>query len=106
MKILVKTLLVGIFCILANILYAQNIENIIVNGNERVSKETILVFSEINIGDNINNIDSNDILKKIYNSNFFKNVKISINKNEIIINVEENPIIQNVEIQGVKAKKM
>ena len=105
MKILVKTLLVGIFCILANILYAQNIENIIVNGNERVSKETILVFSEINIGDNINNIDSNDILKKIYNSNFFKNVKISINKNEIIINVEENPIIQNVEIQGVKAKK-
>ena len=89
----------------STIVHAQNIEKIIIEGNERVSDETIIVFSEVNIGDDIESINSNSILKKIFNSNFFENVSVVIGDNEVLIKVVENPIIQNVEIQGVKAKK-
>ena len=85
--------------------YSENLEEIIINGNKRVSDETIKMFSEIDIGKNISKIDTNKILKNIYQSNFFKNVSITIEKNTIKINVVEFPIIQNVEIEGLKAKK-
>ena len=105
MKFIRKILSVITIFFWSTIVHAQNIEKIIVEGNERVSDETIIVFSEINIGDDIESVNSNSILKKIFNSNFFENVSVVISENEVLIKVVENPIIQNVEIQGVKAKK-
>ena len=47
-----------------------------VKGNERISDETIKMFSNINIGDDIDENELNEILKKIYETNFFENVKV------------------------------
>lgn len=105
MKFINKILIVFSVFFWTTIVFAQKIEKIIVNGNERVSDETIIIFSEINIGDEIATIDINSVLKKIYNSNFFENVNVDIDNSKVLINVVENPIIQNVEIQGIKAKK-
>ena len=105
MKFINKILIVFSVFFWTTIVFAQKIEKIIVKGNERVSDETIIIFSEINIGDEIATIDINSVLKKIYNSNFFENVNVDIDNSKVLINVVENPIIQNVEIQGIKAKK-
>ena len=53
------------------VLHAEIINQIEVNGNERVSNETILMFSKIQLGDDLNEIKINDALKNIYESNFF-----------------------------------
>ena len=85
--------------------YSKNYEKIIINGNERISNETILVFSEISEDKSLDENSINDILKKLYKSGFFKDVSVMIKNNNLTINVLENPIIQTVFINGIKRKK-
>ena len=85
--------------------YSKNYENIIINGNERISNETILVFSEISEDKSLDENSINNILKKIYKSGFFKDVSVEIKNNNLTISVLENPIIQTVFINGIKRKK-
>jgi len=94
-----------IFIFLGFSSYSENYEKIIINGNERVSDETILVFSEIPDQKFLEENSINNILKKIYQSGFFEDVIVKIENKNLIINVIENPIIQSVFIEGVKRKK-
>ena len=96
-----------IFCVLffKNV-YSAEIKDIVINGNTRITDETILVFSGVNLTNEINSsLDLNRILKKLYNTNYFSDVTVDFKKNKLIINVVENPIIQSVQITGIKAKK-
>ena len=86
--------------------YSKNYEKIIINGNERISNETIMVFSEISEDKSLDENLINEILKNLYNTGFFKDVSIKIEDNKLIIDVDENPIIQTVFIEGIKAKKI
>ena len=90
---------------LAFSVYSKNYEKIIVNGNERISNETILVFSEIQDNKTLDENSINEILKKLYKSGFFKDVKVKIESNNLIIEVLENPIIETVFINGIKRKQ-
>ena len=92
--------------IIASSAYSKNYEKITINGNERISNETILVFSEVNNEDTLDENLLNNILKNLYESGFFKDVSVKIENNDLIINVIENPIIQTVFIEGLKAKKI
>jgi outer membrane protein insertion porin family len=91
--------------ILTNSVFSNNYEKIIINGNERISNETILVFSEIPDNKFLDENSINELLKKLYKSGFFKNITIEIVDNNLIINVLENPIIQTVFIEGIKKNK-
>ena len=50
--------------------------------------------------------DINTILKNIYESNFFSDVKVNFVKNTLVINVKEFPIIENILFEGIKAVKI
>ena len=102
-KFLIQFILLSIFLTFSS--YSENYENIIINGNERISNETILVFSEIQDSKALDENSLNEILKKLYKSGFFKDVSIKIENNILIIDVLENPIIQTVFIEGIKRKK-
>tara|TARA_B110000027_G_scaffold126970_1_gene145848 strand:+ start:3053 stop:5290 length:2238 start_codon:yes stop_codon:yes gene_type:complete len=84
---------------------SKNFNNIIINGNERISDETILVFSEVSKVDFLDENSINLILKKLYQSGFFKDVIVRIENKDLIIEVSEKPIIQSVVIEGIKKKK-
>ena len=85
---------------------AEIIKKIEVIGNERIPDETIKMFSNINIGDDIDDSRLNDILKNIYNSDFFSDVNVSLKENNLIIKVVESSLVENVNITGPKAKKI
>ena len=102
-KFFIQLILISIFLTFST--YSKNYEKIIVNGNERISNETILVFSEIQDNKALDENSINEILKKLYKSGFFKDVKVKIESNNLIIEVLENPIIQTVFIEGIKRKK-
>ena len=80
---------------------AENINNITVKGNDRLSKETVIMFSEISVNTNITDDLLNESLKKLYETNYFKDIKFNLNGNNLLISVIENPIIQSIEINGV-----
>ena len=77
-------------------LKAEVINDIKIINNERISKETILIFADIKIGENYDQNDLNKILKEIYNTNFFSNVSLEIQNGTLVIDVIENKIIQNI----------
>ena len=89
-----------------NNLFAELINKIEVVNNDRISKQTIVTYGKIELNQNYEIDDINQIIKNLYNTNFFENIEISINKNTLIINVVENKIIQNVLVEGIKSKSM
>ncbi len=83
---------------------SEIIKNINIEGNKRIPNETIKMFGNVKLQDNldINGIDK--ILKNLYSSNFFEDVQIKFENNILSIYVKEKPIIQNIEYQGIKSK--
>ena len=102
-RFFIQLILLSIFLIFPS--YSKNYEKIIIKGNERISNETILVFSEIQDNKSLDENSINEILKKLYKSGFFKDVTVKIKNNNLTIDVLENPIIQTVFIEGIKRKK-
>ena len=86
--------------------YTEIISEIIIKGNERISNETVKLFSKIEPGNDINENDINLILKDLYQTNYFENISVSFLNNVLTIIVKEHPIIQSVEYNGVKSNKL
>ena len=86
--------------------FAKNYNEIVINGNKRISDETIKVFSSIKKTDTIDENSLNLILKNLYDTGFFKDVSVKIENNKLIINVVENKIIQSVVVEGIKSKSI
>ena len=103
-----KLLIFNIFYLFLffNISNAEIVNKIVINGNERVSDETIIVFSAVKLGDTINAEKLNQIVNSLYDSNFFDNISTSLNNQELTITVKESPIINKVEFQGIKSKTL
>ncbi len=109
MKLIQKSIffiikIIFIFIFFINHSYANIIKNIEVKGNERISKQTIIIFSEIKINEKANDELLNDALKNLYKTGYFELIDIELNSNEVLITVKENKIIQKIEIEGVKNK--
>jgi len=83
--------------------YAENVNIIKIEGNDRISEETIKTFLSISIDDEISTQSINEIIKDLYETNFFKNVDIKFENSVLTINVIENPIIQNIIYNGIKS---
>ena len=94
-----------LFFLLSSGLKAETINDIIVQNNDRVSKQTIINFSNIKPGTIVDNEIINQALKDLYDTNFFKDISIELVDNNLVIKVVENKIIQSIIINGVKAKK-
>ena len=89
----------------SSISISEIVKEIRISGNDRISDETILMFSNVNINDDLKDSNLNELLKDLYNSNFFNNVSVKMIDNILLINVNEAPLIQNINIIGVKAQK-
>ena len=104
MKIIFKSILIiFIITISAN---CEIIKEIKVNGNKRVSSETIKIFSEIEVNSDLSVNQLNDVVKKLYSTNFFNNVELIVEKNILYISVIESPLIQTLTFEGVKNKRI
>jgi len=85
--------------------FSEIVKKIQIKGNTRISDETVLMFSKINIGQNFESSMLNKILKNLYDSNYFSDVTVKFENSIILIKVEEAPLIKDIKISGVKAKK-
>ena len=88
------------------IAFSEIVKDIQVVGNDRISKETIIMFSEIAIDEDIDSTKINRILKNLYKTNFFKDVLVKIENNILEIKIEENPIIEKIDYIGIKSNRI
>ena len=85
---------------------SEIINKIVISGNERISSETVKMFSGVEVNDDILDIRLNLILKNLYKTNYFKNVNISFKDKILNILVDEHPIIQSINYSGIKSKSL
>ncbi len=85
---------------------SEIIKKIDVTGNERITTETINVFTTVSINEDVDSDKINFILKELYNTGFFKDVQVKIENSILKIQVIENPIIQEIKYVGIKAQKI
>ena len=103
MKNFIYFILINLF--LSMNVYADKIEKISVNGNVRISDKTVILFSKAKIDQEVNEDDFNNFIKNLYETDFFKKVKIKFEDNILTFAVVENPIIQSIKINGIKSSK-
>ena len=89
-----------IFLLLTSNSFSE-IKKVVIIGNARVSSNTI----ESLVDKKVTNIDSvfiNNLTKKIYETDFFSEVKISYSKDILTITVSENSVVNFFYINGLK----
>lgn len=95
--------LVTFFVATAN---AEVIDKIIIEGNKKISKETIKIYGGIELNKDISENEINKILNNLYETNFFENVEINLNQNILNVVVKEYPTINQLIILGEPSNRL
>ena len=85
----INIILIFIYLLLSTSLRSEIIDEINVEGNQRISKDTIIMFADVSIKDELSDKDLNEILKKLYNTNFFDLVSVKIINKILTIKVKK-----------------
>ena len=85
-----------LFFIIGTKSYTEEVSKVKIEGNKRISAETIVVFGDIQIGKDYQKEDINNLIKKLYETTFFSNISVNLNNGLLNILVEENPIIKSL----------
>ena len=100
-----RILIILYLLFLINPLSAEIIKKIDISGNDRLSDETIKVYGDISINQNVDNLKINEIIKNLYSTNFFEDINVSVSNGTLFIKLTEYPIINEIIIVGENAKK-
>ena len=84
--------------------FADIIKKITVDGNNRINTDTVILFSGLKIDADVSEIDLNNAVKKLFETNFFKTIETNFENSHLIFTISENPIVQNLTITGIKRK--
>jgi len=103
-KLFIKIIVVFFF--LLSLVRAETLKTIEISGNKRISDQTIIIFSEIKINEEITKSKLDEVIKKLYQTKFFKNINLSFDNQTLSLIVEENPIIEKLDITGVKKQSL
>ena len=95
-----------LFLLFFSKLYAENKKEIKFLGNDRIPIETIKMLSQIEDHDTLDENSINQILKNLYDSNFFEDIKIKLKNDILTIEVTEYPLINQINFEGVKSKSL
>ena len=84
---------------------AATVNNITVNGNQRVDDETVRAYLSIRPGRSFSAQDVDQSLKALFETGLFSDVSIVQRGGTLVVTVEENPIINKIAFEGNKKFK-
>ena len=76
------------------------IENIIIDGVQRIDPETVRSYLNIDIGDPLDTRLINSALKSLFATGLFADATIRIDAQDVIVSVTENPVINRIAFEG------
>ncbi len=86
-------------------LHSEIVKKFSVEGNKRISDETIKIYGDIKLNQEYSENDLNEILRSLYETEFFEDIKVNLKNNVLTISVKEYPFINQLVITGEKSKK-
>ncbi|WP_235017197.1 outer membrane protein assembly factor BamA [Tistlia consotensis] len=78
------------------------IQEIRIDGAQRVDPETVRSYMHINLGDPFDPIKLDDSLKSLYETGLFADVTLARQGDTLVVKVVENPVINRIAFEGNK----
>lgn len=85
--------------------HAQTVSNVVVSGNERISRDTILTYVTIAPGQRASVVSIDESLKALFATGLFKDVSITTSGSTLNVRVVENPVVNGIAFIGNKKLK-
>ncbi|MGC6520853.1 MAG: outer membrane protein assembly factor BamA [Candidatus Puniceispirillaceae bacterium] len=76
------------------------VEEIVISGNRRVAVGTVLSYLPVRVGDRVTRSSLSIALERLFETELFKDIDISLDGQILRVVVVENPIINRVNIEG------
>ena len=83
----------------------MTIEDIRIEGLQRISAGTVFALVPVNVGDDIDEIGVRKIVRALFKTGSFDDAKVGRDGNVLVIVVKERPAIASIELDGNKAIK-
>ncbi|MGH1455413.1 MAG: outer membrane protein assembly factor BamA [Alphaproteobacteria bacterium] len=79
---------------------AARVQKIEISGAQRIEESTIASYMDLKVGDTVDNISTDRVLKNLFATGLFADVKVINNNGVVQIDVVENPIINQIVFEG------
>ena len=76
------------------------VQDIRVEGLQRISPGTVFNFLSVQVGDEFTEHESENTIRSLYKSHYFKMVELHREGGVLVVNVQERPAISSIDIQG------
>ena len=87
---------------LANAFTPFVIQDIQVNGIQRIDPGAVFNFLPVKVGETFDDAKASESIQRLYSSGFFNDVKIDTENNVLVITVQERPTIASVSFNGLR----
>ena len=94
------------FYFLISIAKAEIVQDVKINGNKKISDETIKIYGGVKIGQDYKDKDLDRIIKNLYGTNFFEDINVNLSNNTLTINLKEFPSINQLILIGEKNSRI
>jgi outer membrane protein insertion porin family len=93
-------LVVSAFSVSAQTFKVQDIR---VEGLQRISAGTVFNYLPVQVGQTIRSDETGEVIRALYRTGFFKDVRLERDANVLVVYVQERPAIAKIEISGNKS---
>lgn len=102
-----RALLIVLFLYSATILAEESfvIQDIEVVGLKGITAGTVFSYLPVNIGDTFSLESSPEIIRVLYKTGFFHDIRLARRDNVLIVKLKERPIITEINVEGAKKIK-
>jgi outer membrane protein insertion porin family len=100
-----KTVAVAVFAaygIAAHAVTPFTVQDIRIEGLQRVEPGTVFAYLPIKQGDTFNDDKGSEAIRALYATGFFTDVRVSAQANVVVVQVEERPAIASIDFAGIK----
>ena len=79
------------------------VEDIRLQGLQRVSAGTVFNQLPVSVGDVVNSISVRELIRSLFRSGFFNDIRMARDGGVLVVTLVERPAIESIEIDGNKA---
>jgi outer membrane protein insertion porin family len=76
------------------------VNDIRVEGLQRISPGTVFNYLPVKVGDSFNELESERAIRSLFKSGYFKDIELERDGDVLVVNVTERPAISGIKIQG------
>lgn len=95
-------LAVAVLPVLASAFESFVVEDIRVEGLQRISPGTVFNYLPVKVGDTLTEEGAQDAIEALYQTGFFKDIRLERQANVLIVSVVERPSIADIRITGTR----